>query len=326
MNRLKSTEAGEDTDGDFVPINKPDDFNDNISDEDITFLSKYINKTYLETKSLDAIRERFEDESCVQLRHFFNKEWEEKVRVAILSEDKKCQFGLGKSSLNYSIGIEGGWEILGPAHKQRFLEYKEQETENDESAGYILSHLKKKLFESHSFGRLLGHLSSLGVPLGQRGRIRRFRPGLDYTVAHYGILTKESVLDATICFVAGSGNQCRYDEHTEELIGDDADVKWESGDVGGFECYIAADDDDENENKEQQAADEYNDDDDTELLSVSASFNTLSLVYRDPGTMRFVKYVGCGAPSSRWDISLEYEVEADEQGVNENEDERQSNK
>jgi hypothetical protein len=41
---------------------------------------------------------------------------------------------------------------------------------------------------------------------------------------------------------------------------------------------------------------------------VSASNNTLSLVYRDPGTLRFIKYVGSQAPSSRWDISMEYQV------------------
>jgi hypothetical protein len=48
------------------------------------------------------------------------------------------------------------------------------------------------------------------------------------------------------------------------------------------------------------------------LLSVSASNNTLSLVYRDPGTMRFVKYVGSKAPSSRWDVAMIYEVEQEE--------------
>lgn len=85
--------------------------------------------------------------------------------------------------------------------------------------------------------------------------------------------------------------------------------------MGGFECYIAADD----ETGLDEAADEYNQDDDTELLSVSPSNNTLSLVYRDPGTMRFVKYVGAGAPSARWDIAMEYEVE--EQDEEEEEEE-----
>ena len=68
----------------------------------------------------------------------------------------------------------------------------------------------------------------------------------------------------------------------------------------------AAEDDDDGENAGPDA--KYDEEDDTKLLSVSASNNTLSLVYRDPGTMRFVKYIGSGAPSSRWDIALEYEV------------------
>jgi hypothetical protein len=103
-------------------------------------------------------------------------------------------------------------------------------------------------------------------------------------------MVDQSVLDATMCFV--------YDENDENIV-------WESGDCGGFECYIAADDQDDDD---KGPADEYNEDDDTELLSVSASNNTLSLVYRDPGTMRFVKYVGSSAPSSRYDISMEYAV------------------
>ena len=65
--------------------------------------------------------------------------------------------------------------------------------------------------------------------------------------------------------------------------------------------------------------------DEDELLSVSATFNTLSLVHRDEGLMRFVKYVGHLAPSSRWDVAMQYTVESvdhsdDEEG-DEDEDE-----
>ena len=50
--------------------------------------------------------------------------------------------------------------------------------------------------------------------------------------------------------------------------------------------------------------------DEDELLSVQATFNTLSLVHRDEGLMRFVKYVSHLAPSSRWDVAAQYTVEA----------------
>lgn len=80
---------------------------------------------------------------------------------------------------------------------------------------------------------------------------------------------------------------------------------WASGDVGGFECYIGEDDE-----SVTGAAEVFRMNDDGEdLLSVTAALNTLSLVLRDEGTMRFIKYVSAGAPSSRYDIALEYDVD-----------------
>jgi hypothetical protein len=52
-------------------------------------------------------------------------------------------------------------------------------------------------------------------------------------------------------------------------------------------------------------------DDETGVLNVSPAANTLSLVLRDEGLMRFVKYVSCQAPSSRCDISAIYQPEPD---------------
>jgi hypothetical protein len=211
--------------------------------------------------------------------------------------------------LKYNVGSNDDWAVVGPAHKQRFLEYQNSGSIDLTNTGSFLYNVRNSLFESSEFGRWLGWISSLGFPLGHRGKIRRFRPGLDYTVAHYGILTTNAVLDATLCFCGGNGDQCTFDEETNELIGSDDDAVWESGDVGGFECYISADESGENDGPDA----EYDEEDDTKLLSVSASDNTLSLVYRDPGTMKFVKYVSCGAPSSRWDIAFEYNVEVDDE-------------
>ena len=56
------------------------------------------------------------------------------------------------------------------------------------------------------------------------------------------------------------------------------------------------------------------------MLSVSASFNTLSLVHRDEGLMRFVKYVSHLAPSSRWDVAMQYTVEGIEDSDDEGDD------
>ncbi len=56
-------------------------------------------------------------------------------------------------------------------------------------------------------------------------------------------------------------------------------------------------------------------------MSVSPVSNTLSLVLRDEGVMRFIKYVSAGAPSSRWDISTEYKVRLVEAPLVEEEEE-----
>ena len=283
-----------------------------LTQEDKDFLSQYISKTYLRPESIQEICSRFEEDSSVQLRHFFNLEWEKKVTKLLKDEDKACNIGKDTPSLDYTIGVTKEWIPVGPAHKQRFLEYVGPAKKDGDTCGSVLKHLKEQIMQSPEFARLLKSYTSLGMPLGHRGRVRRFRPGLDYTIAHYGILTRSAVLDATMCFVSGKGDQSIGNDDDNE-----DDMVWQSDDKGGFECYIAADDEEE---EEPEADDEYNEEDDTKLLSVSACTNTLSLVYRDPGTMRFVKYLGIGAPSSRWDLSLEYEVEDDDEEMEENDE------
>jgi hypothetical protein len=306
----------------------------------------------LEPTSILEIRNRFEEDSSVQLRNLLNDEWAEKMRGAMVQPDEQSVQVSVEDPGYYTQGTSEEWKLVGPAHKQRFLEYcanksaaeaagndddndakaKANDAEDQQSAGEILQHVKQNVLESPPFLSFLRLVTSLGLPTARRGHARRFRRGLDYTVAHYGLLTEESVLDATLCFVAGKGQDVHreYDDDEngdnengnaeqtdqEQAEPDEDDIVWQSGECGGFECYIAADD----ETEEKEAADEYNQDDDTELLSVSASFNTLSLVYRDPGTMRFVKYVGSKAPSSRWDIAMEYQME--ESGVDEAEEDQ----
>jgi hypothetical protein len=53
---------------------------------------------------------------------------------------------------------------------------------------------------------------------------------------------------------------------------------------------------------------EAGDDDDGPLITLFPGFNKFLLVLRDPGVMRFVKYVSNAAEGSRWDISGEWDV------------------
>ena len=297
LSQLKNPNNSENN-GPFVPFEEIS--NEKLGKTDLDFLQQYINKIYLEEDSMEKIRQQFEEDSSVQLRHFLNEKWASKIKVESLKEDDP--FVENASALDYSVGVSKDWVPVGPSHKQRFLEFRGRSDQDADSCGPIMKFVKDTLLQSVEFRRFLNHLTSLGIPLGSRGRVRRFRPGLDYTIAHHGILTKECVLDASICFCSGTG---------EQVIGDDInedDAVWESGDKGGFECYIEA-------NDGSEADDEYDEEDDSKLLSVSASNNTFSLVFRDPGTLRFIKYVSRSAPSSRWDISLEYDIKNSDSGT-----------
>lgn len=188
--------------------------------------------------------------------------------------------------------------------------------------GILFDVIRKALFRSPSFVRYMKLLTNL-QPIGIKDEVRRFRPGLDYSVAYFGAMTTVARLDATLCFVDEKDDPAPDD--TKSIDSDDSGVRpatdlWDSGDVGGFECYIEASNEgdsaeaaevykgpslDNNEKKEGDSAEE-------SLLSVSAERNVLSLVMRDYGVMRFVKYVSINAPGSRWDISAEYELDLEE--------------
>ncbi|KAL1955909.1 hypothetical protein VTO42DRAFT_7982 [Malbranchea cinnamomea] len=119
--------------------------------------------------------------------------------------------------------------------------------------------------------------------------------------------------------------------------------------VGGYEIYMAGDDDeDEDDGDEEHQHKETDrstgsanpkvvkskkpkldpaiyrasgdDEDDGILFSMGAGWNRMSIVLRDRGTLKFVKYVSRKAQGDRWDVTGEVEVQFDED-EDENEDE-----
>jgi hypothetical protein len=313
----------------------------------------------------------------VQLKDFLNDNKAILIEAETRAADADDSLGGGRAPRSYTVGSESeegeggssqgqGWAIVGPPHKRRYLSFdagrgeelaeKSSNIDNKSSSsnsssssrcGQLLDRCRHELFESVAFSKLLRRLTTLEA-IACRNDVRRFRPGLDYTVAHFGDMTKDPRLDATLCFVgssvkttgkgsvfpaksgdsdtSSSEEEEEDEEEDEEEEGPDPyDDEWASGDCGGFECYIEADHRDNGEaaesykveNSAAGAAKEAEEggeggaaaaDDDTTLLSVSPGFNVLSLVLRDNEVMRFVKYVSASAPSSRWDVAAEFAV------------------
>jgi hypothetical protein len=303
-----------DDDRNFNPINNgtttttnddDDDDNDNI------YLSKYINNIYLQSDTIIKINKQFCIDSSMQLKDFIKKDIVDKLLHVIKQSDTSYELGNGRSPKNYELGIGNGWQLVGPPHKRRYLLHNDSSnttnttntTNDDSTIGLLLTEIRE-LFRTPAFSRYVKKLTTL-TTIGYRDEIRRFRPGLDYTVAHFGVMTKIPRLDATLCFVDETTTTTTNDDNNNN---DDEEEYscWDSGDVGGFECYIEAD------SEGLEASEVYRQDkkDDAEesLLSVTPGFNTLSLVLRDQEIMRFIKYLGAAAPGSRFDIAMEYEI------------------
>jgi hypothetical protein len=174
---------------------------------------------------------------------------------------------------------------------------------------------------------------------------RRFRKSLDYQLAQ-GYEGEDPQLEYTLCITPtkGWGGEEDNEEEDGEQNGKNKKPETEDEDnAGGYELYMAGDDpDDEDQGSDdgvtipanvqshtgagqrrpakrkkadpaiyQAAAD---DEDDGILFSNAASWNTMSFVLRDRGTLKFVKYVSQAAPGDRYDITgcVEVEPEDDE--------------
>eukprot|EP01038_Epipyxis_sp_PR26KG_P010541 gene10541-14163_t len=286
-----------------------------LSKKDMKFLKEWVNPLYLSNETIEDINEQFCENSSLQLKDFLKPSKVSKIIQAIIASDNKNDVGNSKPQLNYNVGITNKWKIVGPPHKRRYLLYPDDsdtviENESIEDyCGQLLDQIRKSLFRTVPFMNYLQKITSLR-PTGYKDEIRRFRAGLDYTVAHYGILTKIPRLDANLCFV--NENSLLSDtinnmSQAESSITTQIEVV-QHGDVGGFECYIEAEDSADN----VEAAEVYRINPSSSLLSISAGCNVLSLVMRDENIMKFIKYVSANAPGSRWDISTEYQIEIEE--------------
>jgi Rps23 Pro-64 3,4-dihydroxylase Tpa1-like proline 4-hydroxylase len=251
-----------------------------LTEQDIASLSVWMNPVYLNTKFLSQVTEKFLDESAVQLKSFLKEELYTKIQAATLKADEQDQFTQAKMP-PHGTGVRGDWIVQGSPVSQRFLKLMDDATSNEETS--VLFAQLRSYFQSEPFRHWLAVISQL-TPTGHRGMARRFRPGHDFTLATTNS-RGQAVLDATLCLV------------------NDKDLdKWETCEYGGYECYMAAHEGDDDPATYRSF------DDDGALLTMAAGSNELSLVLKDEGVMRFVKYISARAPGARWDVSFEYDL------------------
>lgn len=191
-------------------------------------LEKWLNPAYLTSDAINQISKQFRDTGSVQLQRFLRPE----LASAILAEasradatDAKHSWVAEPGQAAYSVGMDReGWNIFGPAHMQRYLQFHPTDCKSADGIGMKLSAVEQELLKSEAFGNWISAIAGTAIT-GHSSEIRRFRPGLDYTVAHHGLLESEaSRLDATLCFVSNGPKSTVM-----------ATSPWDAGDVGGFE-------------------------------------------------------------------------------------------
>jgi prolyl 3-hydroxylase /prolyl 3,4-dihydroxylase len=309
-----------------------EDIADELTEADLNFLLKYIAPTYLTPDTLDELSENFSDESSVQLSTFLSKKFSASLRQEL--EDLTSE-GTGKPPATDSEPVSP-WQIARPPHKHRFLFQYASPGARTAAGPSFLNQVLHDLLPSRPFQKWLQ--LATGLQLDSHNIIaRRFRRGLDYSLAT-GFTEESARIEVTLGVTPTSGWGDDEDEDGERI----SDEK-ERLEVGGYEAYMAGDDEEDEEDDEEggEASDQVldkkgnkkakadpavykasgADEDDGLLFSMPAGWNRLSIVMRDQGTLRFVKYVSKAAKGDRYDFTGTFGIVDDGEDDDEEEEE-----
>jgi len=165
----------------------------NLSEDHISFLSEFLNPVYLQPRTMKALAARFAEESSLELHSFLNTPLAEALEPRL--RDLDTRDGLGEDRVghipSHMSGTNGAWMIKGPPHKWRYCVLRPHvdgapieavTPRHASSTDQIMRSLQDELFASTAFRAWLCIVSRL-MPMRYAAEARRFRPGLDYTLA-----------------------------------------------------------------------------------------------------------------------------------------------
>jgi hypothetical protein len=318
-----------------TPVEKAPSTGADFDEADLEFLLKYIAPTYLTPDILEQISEHFEETSSITLSDILHPRFAARLREHVEAQEK-----LPTPVNSKEVERSGEWRVARPPHKHRYLYLRPAgpdglRAEREESP---VTELLDVLLPSRQFRQWLQLATGCTVE-GYDLLARRFRKGLDYTLAtgHEGKPRLELNLGFTPTpgwgDVEDDDDDEEEEEEEEQTNGSSSKAngsskkgkgkgkapapkpapkpREEPEEVGGHEVYMAGDDDQDGTDGGEQDAAVYksSDSDDNILFFQAAAWNKLTIVLRDSGALRFVKYVSRAAKGDRWDISATYDVE-----------------
>ena len=320
------------------------DVEDILTEQDLTFLLEYITPSFLTPDMTETLALSFEENSFLQLDHFLCDKFAKPLREHLEARDSGNAGSHGTTHQTESWQNEN-WQVARPPHKHRFLFLQSPKHTPPARSMSSLGSLLVNLLRSHAFKKWLALITGLkpsALPK-QNAMVRRFRRGKDYALANT-YQGDEPQLEFTIGMTpsggweeeddSGDGLRQKQDMngHTKAENGDLKINTSERIEVGGEEVYMAGDDEDDAASVHSRSLPQtgrkadpavyraaHDEEDDGILFSNAPSWNQFSVVLRDKGTLRFVKYVSQAAQGDRWDIKGEVELSPDAFGDDQDE-------
>lgn len=316
-----------------------------LSEEDLNFLLKYIAPTYLTPDTLESVSSIFAEECSFCLDTFLSHKLSNWVRDYIESQESQTL-----PTETTEIEETTSWVVARPPHKHRFLFQKASSSKRGDSPLLDLLEdlLPSDAFQKWLFlatGQNIISHNSL-VRRFRRGRDYTLATGYEEDAPHI-----ELCLSITPTSGWGDDQAAETEKDPSEEAafknkneGDEVTATADEPGIGGYLAYMTGEDEDNpdhdggasdhgvevpldmstgarstrvaNPKKSKQDPAIYqasgDDEEDGVLFSMPAGWNRLSVVLRDKGTMRFVKYVSRMAKGDRWDLFGEFDILDDE--------------
>ncbi|PLW12361.1 hypothetical protein PCANC_08331 [Puccinia coronata f. sp. avenae] len=275
-----------------------------LTASDMKYLGQFIDPSFLKLQDILRLKDRFVRDSHLSLMGFLSYDFSCRLKEVILVNEAEDLLALAKNLSNsqlypdqfsgpkFELGLQNDtWELVAPPHKHRYLTPSKRTEASKSSAKLHLLDLQA-LFQSNAFVKWL-HVITTCIPISHNVTPRRFRPGLDYTLA---TSNEQQLLELHMSLTPSLG--------------------WEDGEVGGWDCYMTSSDEDQSDPAVYKApgkSEDGQEEDDSTLLTIHPSWNKLDLVLRDPQILTFTKYISAKATQSKWDIKAAYKVKEEEE-------------
>jgi prolyl 3-hydroxylase /prolyl 3,4-dihydroxylase len=349
------------TETELDPGDDADIDDDILTEQDLTFLLQYISPSFLTPDMIEQFADSFTNTSLLQLQSFFSQKFAAELKAFIQSEDSSTSKGdwpvarpphkhrfayLQSSEALHSSSSPIARVLTDLLHSHAFKKW----------LALITGLPAKSLVRQDALARRFRKGKDYALASPYTGK----QPRLEYTI---GMTPSEGWerdavdQDEATAPAEENGESSSKSKTTNGHINGKPDGEASAaGDIqvettalpeyGGEEVYMAGDDEDAEPAQANGGADlpsvgkkaahdpavyKAGDDEDEDggiLFTDSPAWNTFSVVLRDRGTLRFVKYVSQAAKGDRWDVKGAVELgdgafdgEDDEEAADEEEDE-----